>query len=51
MADSNLLKAPDDPKAAKAQLKADKKEYRKKLKEQRKEQKERERDLLTGPQR
>ena len=45
MADSNLLKAPDDPKAAKAQLKADKKEYRKKLKEQRKEQKEREREF------
>jgi flagellar motility protein MotE (MotC chaperone) len=45
MADSNLLKAPDDPKVARAQLKADKKEYRKKLKEQRKEQKEREREF------
>ncbi len=45
MADSSLLKAPDDPKAAKAQLKADKKEYKKKLKEQRKEQKDREREF------
>ncbi len=45
MADSNLLRAPDDPKVAKAQLKADKKEYKKKLKEQRKEQKEREREF------
>ncbi len=45
MADSGLLKAPDDPKAAKAQLKADKKEYKKKLKEQRKEQKDREREF------
>ncbi len=32
--------APEDPKAARAKLKADKKEYQKKLKEQRKEQKE-----------
>ena len=31
MADSKLLNAPEDPKAAKAKLKADKKEYRKKL--------------------
>ena len=31
---------PEDPKAARAKLKADKKEYQKKLKEQRKEQKE-----------
>lgn len=45
MADSNLLNTPDDPKAARAQLKADKKEYKKKLKEQRKEQKEREREF------
>ena len=36
MADSNLLHGPDDPKVAKAQLKADKKEYKKKLKEKRK---------------
>ena len=34
MADTKLLNTPDDPKAAKAKLKADKKEYRKKLKEQ-----------------
>ncbi len=45
MADSSLLKTPDDPKVAKAQLKADKKEYKKKLKEQRKEQKDREREF------
>ncbi len=45
MADSNLLNMPDDPKAAREQLKADKKEYKKKLKEQRKEQKEREREF------
>lgn len=45
MADTNLLKAPDDPKAAKAKLKADKKEYRKKLKEQVKAQKEQEREF------
>ena len=45
MAETNLLNSPDDPKAARAKLKADKKEYRKKLKEQRKEQKEREREF------
>lgn len=45
MADSSLLNSPDDPKAAKAKLKADKKEYKKKLKEQKKEQKEREREF------
>lgn len=45
MADTNLLNAPEDPKAAKAKLKADKKEYRKKLKEQVKAQKEQEREF------
>ncbi len=45
MADSSLLHGPDDPKAAKAKLKADKKEYSKKLKEQRKAQKEQEREF------
>ena len=45
MADTNLLNTPDDPKAAKAKLKADKKEYRKKLKEQVKAQKEQEREF------
>ncbi len=45
MADTGLLNAPEDPKAAKAKLKADKKEYRKKLKEQQKEQKEREQEF------
>ena len=45
MADTNLLNAPDDPKAAKAKLKADKKEYRKSLKEQRKAQKDKEREF------
>jgi flagellar motility protein MotE (MotC chaperone) len=41
MADiNNIASAPEDPKAARAKLKADKKEYQKKLKEQRKEQKE-----------
>ena len=45
MADTNLLNAPDDPKAAKAKLKADKKEYKKKLKEQVKAQKEQEREF------
>nr|WP_297704859.1 hypothetical protein [uncultured Butyrivibrio sp.] len=41
MADTKgFANTPDDPKAAKAKLKADKKEYQKKLKEQRKEQKE-----------
>ena len=45
MADTNLLQSPDDPKAAKAKLKADKKEYRKKLKEQAKAQKEQEREF------
>ncbi len=39
MADTGLLNAPEDPKAAKAKLKADKKEYRKQLKEQQKAQK------------
>ena len=43
MADS-MLNAPEDPKAAKAKLKADKKEYAKTLKEQRKAQKEKERE-------
>ena len=45
MADNNLLRAPEDPKAAKAKLKADKKEYKKKLKEQAKAQKEQEREF------
>ncbi len=45
MADTNLLNSPDDPKVAKAQLKADKKEYRKNLKEQRKAQKEKEKEF------
>ena len=40
MADTNFPNNPDDPKAARAKLKADKKEYAKKLKEQKKEQKE-----------
>ncbi len=41
MADTKgLANSTDDPKAARAKLKADKKEYQKKLKEQRKEQKE-----------
>ena len=41
MADIKSMGAqPEDPKAARAKLKADKKEYQKKLKEQRKEQKE-----------
>ena len=44
MADS-LLNSPEDPKAAKAKLKADKKEYQKSLKEQRKAQKEKEREF------
>ena len=35
----------EDPKAAKAKLKADKQEYKKKLKEQRKEQKEKEQEF------
>lgn len=35
----------DDPKAAKAKLKADKKEYQKQLKQQRKEQKEKEQEF------
>ena len=39
MADTKFPNNPDDPKAAKAKLKADKKEYQKQLKEQRKEQK------------
>jgi flagellar motility protein MotE (MotC chaperone) len=39
MADTGLLNSPEDPKAAKAKLKADKKEYRKQLKEQQKAQK------------
>ncbi len=45
MADTNLLNSPEDPKAAKAKLKADKQEYKKKLKEQRKAQKEQEREF------
>jgi flagellar motility protein MotE (MotC chaperone) len=45
MADTSLLNGPEDPKAARAKLKADKKEYRKKLKEQRKEQKAQEREF------
>jgi flagellar motility protein MotE (MotC chaperone) len=45
MADTGLLNAPEDPKAAKAKLKADKKEYRQKLKEQQKEQKQREQEF------
>ena len=45
MADSSLLHGPEDPKAAKAKLKADKKEYAKKLKEQRKAQKVQEREF------
>lgn len=44
MAD-NILNTPEDPKAAKAQLKADKKEYKKNLKEQRKAQKEKEKEF------
>ena len=39
MAENNLGMAPEDPKAAKKRLAAEKKEYKKKLKEQRKEQK------------
>lgn len=42
MADTNLQRAPEDPKAARAKLKADKKEYKKNLKEQRKAQKAKE---------
>lgn len=46
MADTNLAMPPfDDPKAAKAKLKADKKEYRKQLREQRKEQREKEKEF------
>lgn len=45
MADNGLLNAPDDPKAARAKLKADRKEYKKTLKEQRKAQKEKEREF------
>ncbi len=45
MADTNLLNSPDDPKAARAKLKADKKEYKKSLKEQRKAQKEKEKEF------
>ena len=45
MADTSLLNGPENPKAAKAKLKADKKEYAKKLKEQRKAQKEQEREF------
>lgn len=45
MADTNMLNAPEDPKAAKAKLKADKKEFQKNLKEQRKAQKEKEREF------
>ena len=35
MADNKLLNSPEDPKAARAKLKADQKEYKKTLKEQR----------------
>lgn len=42
MADNGLLNAPDDPKAARAKLKADRKEYKKALKEQKKAQREKE---------
>lgn len=45
MADNTLLNSPDDPKAAKAKLKADKKEYKKSLKEQKKAQKEKEKEF------
>ena len=45
MAESNLLNTPEDPKAARAKLKADRKEYKKTLKEQRKAQKEKEREF------
>ncbi|SFU40967.1 hypothetical protein [Butyrivibrio sp. INlla21] len=46
MADTNLTMPPfDDPKAAKAKLKADKKEYRKQLREQRKEQRVKEKEF------
>ena len=45
MADTNLLNSPDDPKAARAKLKADKKEYKKSLKEQRKAQKQKEQEF------
>ena len=39
MADSRIPSPTEDPKAAKAKLKADKKEYKKKLKEQRNNEK------------
>ena len=42
MADNKMIMSPEDPKAAKKKLAADKKEYKKKLKQQRKEQKEKE---------
>ncbi len=45
MADNKLLNSPEDPKAARAKLKADRKEYKKTLKEQRKAQKEKEREF------
>ncbi|SFP45901.1 hypothetical protein SAMN04487928_102139 [Butyrivibrio proteoclasticus] len=45
MADNNLTMSPQDPKAAKKKLAADKKEYKKRLKEQRKEQKEKEQEF------
>ena len=45
MADNNLTMTPDDPKAAKKKLAADKKEYKKRLKEQRKEQIEKEQEF------
>ena len=46
MADTNLLMPPfEDPKAAKAKLKADEKEYRKQLREQRKEQRVKEKEF------
>ena len=46
MADVNMGMAPfEDPKAARAKLKADKKEYRKHLKEMRKEQRDKEREF------
>lgn len=45
MADTKLPKNIEDPKAARAKLKADKKEYRKNLKEQRKERKAKENEF------
>ncbi len=45
MAENNLGMAPEEPKAAKKRLAAEKKEYKKKLKEQRKEQKQKEEEF------